>query len=117
VNERIARLNEVARAQSAAFRESFLGEEVEVLVENASGEEQEESPLAGYQHGRCERYFAVHFESQGEVLEAGALVRLRVERVMGERTFGAVVKDAMIAVIQRVTQASVKVEGRIWRCR
>jgi len=90
VNERIDMLRAMAMEYSQAFRASFVGETVEVLVERASSEEQEMEALAGYQHGRCERYFAVHFQSEG--LPCGALARVRVDRVTPTRTFGTLLE-------------------------
>jgi MiaB/RimO family radical SAM methylthiotransferase len=79
VNQRIERLRELSAAQSLEYRRGFLGEEVEVMVER-------DEALAGYQHGRCERYFAVHFGDAG--LAPGSAARVRVERVTGTHTFG-----------------------------
>jgi threonylcarbamoyladenosine tRNA methylthiotransferase MtaB len=90
VNERIERLGAMAMESSRAFRESFVGETVEVLVERASSEEREMELMAGYQHGRCERYFAVHFQSEG--LPPGTLARVRVDRVTPTRTFGTLLE-------------------------
>jgi threonylcarbamoyladenosine tRNA methylthiotransferase MtaB len=87
-NERIGLLREMAAKNSLAFRRRFVGEVVEVLVERNSAEEME--TLAGYQHGRCERYFAVHFASDG--MSAGTAARVRVERVTSTRTFGSLVE-------------------------
>jgi tRNA A37 methylthiotransferase MiaB len=72
------------------FRRPFIGQTVDVLVERPSGEERDLEALSGYQHGRCERYFAVHFQGSG--LAPGALARVRVERVTPTRTFGTVVE-------------------------
>ena len=86
VNERIGRLRERAAEHSLAFRQGFVGEMVELLVERPSAEEGDSEALAGYQHGRCERYFAVHFESDRP--RAGEAVRVKIERVTAGRTFG-----------------------------
>ena len=48
--------------------------------------------LAGFQHGRCERYFAVHFEADRP--RAGELLDVRIERVTAHRTIGAAIIDA-----------------------
>ena len=95
VNERIGLLRERAMTNSLAFRRRFLGDVVEVLVERNSAEEVES--LAGYQHGRCERYFPVHFEGsgfrvQGSELAAGTAARVRIDRVTATRTFGTLVE-------------------------
>jgi MiaB/RimO family radical SAM methylthiotransferase len=90
VNERIDRLRELSAQHSLEFRRPFIGQTVDVLVERPSGEERDLEALSGYQHGRCERYFAVHFQGSG--LAPGALARVRVERVTPTRTFGTVVE-------------------------
>jgi len=90
VNQRINRLQELSAAYSAEFRRQFLGEIVEVLVERPSTEEREMQTLAGYQHGRCERYFAVHFESSS--LAPGARAKVRIDRVTTTRTFGTLME-------------------------
>jgi threonylcarbamoyladenosine tRNA methylthiotransferase MtaB len=90
VNERINRLGELSVAYSLKFRRQFIGEVVEVLVERASGDEGEMQVLSGYQHGRCERYFSVHFESH-ELLP-GAKARVRIDRVTATRTFGTLME-------------------------
>lgn len=83
VNERIARLRILAEQQSFEFRSKFLREEAEVIVERG-----EEVDGAGrLRHGRCERYFPVHFEDPNA--RPGDLVRLRIERVTRSRTFGS----------------------------
>ena len=83
VNERIERLGALAEAQSLEFRRGFVGQEVEVLVER------DETPAAGLRHGRCERYFAVHFE--GDELSPGAAARVRLDRVTAAHTLGTLV--------------------------
>jgi threonylcarbamoyladenosine tRNA methylthiotransferase MtaB len=79
VNERIERLNEMAREYSLAFRQSFVGETVNLLVERRG----EDEPM---QHGRCERYFPVYFDSERDL--TGQSVTVRIERVNQKRTFG-----------------------------
>jgi threonylcarbamoyladenosine tRNA methylthiotransferase MtaB len=69
-----------AAACGFAFRSQFLGEQVEILVERTN------DPT--FQHGRCERYFDVHFEHPEPLTGRG--VRLRVDRVTPTRTFGSV---------------------------
>jgi len=86
VNHRIGLLRKETAAQNLRFRQSFLGQEVEVLVEGLSAQEQEGGVFAGLRHGRCERYFSVHFQAQG--MTTGQLARLRVERVTSRATFG-----------------------------
>jgi tRNA A37 methylthiotransferase MiaB len=90
VNQRIQHLQELSSVYSADFRRQFLGEAVEVLVERPSSEEREMQTLTGYQHGRCERYFAVHFE--GASLLPGARAQVRIDRVTATRTFGTLLE-------------------------
>jgi threonylcarbamoyladenosine tRNA methylthiotransferase MtaB len=90
VNQRIHHLRELTEANSLAFRTAFVGQAVEVLVERPSGEESDAQPLAGHQHGRCERHFAVHF--QGAALMPGTLARLRIDRVTPTHTFGTLLE-------------------------
>ena len=82
VNERIERLNLMAANYSLAFRESFVGEKVNLLVERRGKDE----PM---QHGRCERYFSVYFESERDL--TGKSVRVRIDRVHQKRTFGTLI--------------------------
>jgi threonylcarbamoyladenosine tRNA methylthiotransferase MtaB len=115
VNRRIERLLELSERQSLEFRRQFAGEEVEVLVEGHHVEglhpvgphpgplPQGEGGRAGRHasplptgegaqasmHGRCERYFDVHFQS--EPLPPGTPARVRVDRVTATHTSGTLV--------------------------
>lgn len=71
-------LRNLSEAQSLAFRRQFIGETMEVIVE--AGESN------GLRHGRCERYFSVHFPADGA--RAGDLLHVTVEEVLPERTVG-----------------------------
>jgi threonylcarbamoyladenosine tRNA methylthiotransferase MtaB len=82
VNQRIETLRQRAEQHSFAFRQQFLGGEVEVLTERPSASD---TDIAGYQHGRCERYFSVHFKSPRS---PGKLAKLRIDRVTPHRTLG-----------------------------
>jgi len=82
MNERIGLLTELASRHSLAFRESFIGQSVNVLVERRG----EDEPM---QHGRCERYFSVYFESEGEL--TGQSAKVRIDRVNQKRTFGTLI--------------------------
>jgi threonylcarbamoyladenosine tRNA methylthiotransferase MtaB len=87
VNQRIDFLRRQASAVSLDFRSTFIDQTVQVLVER-------ESSAAGsnLRHGRCERYFDVHFES--ETALAGDLVTLRIDRVTRTRTFATAISVA-----------------------
>jgi threonylcarbamoyladenosine tRNA methylthiotransferase MtaB len=79
VNERIDLLNDLAARYSVAFRQTFLGQTVNLLVERP----QEGEPM---QHGRCERYFPVYFDAPEPLI--GRSVDVRIDRVNQKRTFG-----------------------------
>src|SRR5207248_1893286 len=110
---RIDLLTNRAQQHSHDFRRQFIGQMVQVLVENSSlspSNLDHFSPVAAtpasplspmgvatqasqlqegrgeglIRHGRCERYFDVHFESESAC--AGDLVKLRVDRVTPQRT-------------------------------
>jgi threonylcarbamoyladenosine tRNA methylthiotransferase MtaB len=89
VNERIELLNQRAETHSLEFRKQFLGQTLEVLVERDL-----ESADLGFHHGRCERYFDVHFPRLAvpftERVRVGDAIQLRITRVAPGRTFGEV---------------------------
>jgi threonylcarbamoyladenosine tRNA methylthiotransferase MtaB len=89
VNERIDRLRELSTLHSVEFRRQFIAEAVQVLVERDTLEERQ-AAIVAHQHGRCERYFGVHFESAE--LEPGTPARVRIDRVTPTRTFGTLVR-------------------------
>jgi tRNA A37 methylthiotransferase MiaB len=90
VNEKIELLNERARNHGFVFRQSFIGQTVEVLVER-----EHEHFDNGIRHGRCERYFDVHFStlvpSLAKSVQTGDAIKLRITRVTPQRTWGEVV--------------------------
>jgi threonylcarbamoyladenosine tRNA methylthiotransferase MtaB len=79
-NQRLGLLYQRAEAHSLTFREKFIGEVLEVLVER------HERPAELQRHGRCERYFDVHFEAPHA--RPGDFARVRVDRVTPGRTHG-----------------------------
>jgi threonylcarbamoyladenosine tRNA methylthiotransferase MtaB len=79
VNDRILRLTQLADAHSFQFRQRFLGETVELLVEAGDGN-----------HGRCERYFDVTIPDAA--VRTGDFVRARVVSVTRDETLGEVVR-------------------------
>ncbi len=87
VNERIEMLNAMAREDSYVYRRGFLGQTVELLVEQPAAAARFET----LQQGRCERYFPVYFECDRP--RTGESVAVRVERVTRDRTFGALVGE------------------------
>ena len=90
VNERIETLRRAAEAHSFDYRRQFLGETVEVLVERDDTDEGVDRGAP--RHGRCERYFDVHFDHPSA--RPGDFLRLRIDRVTPRRTYGTVVGDA-----------------------
>ena len=65
------------------FREQFVGEECEILVENG-----------GFK-GRSERYFMVFVEKTGVDLRRGELVRVRLVENREDGVIGRVETDAI----------------------
>ena len=88
VNERINVLRGQAEAHSFEYRRQFAGQTVKLLVEQPSAAERDVPAMAGFQHGRCERYFAVHFETPRS--RVGELLEVRIDRVTAHRTVGTV---------------------------
>jgi threonylcarbamoyladenosine tRNA methylthiotransferase MtaB len=86
VGRRIDLLHQLADQFSYAFRRQFMGQNVQLLVERDGADS---APAAGIRirHGRCQRYFGVHFESAD--VATGDLVDVRIDRVTPERTLGA----------------------------
>jgi threonylcarbamoyladenosine tRNA methylthiotransferase MtaB len=80
--ERMRLLEDLSRDLSLAYRRQFEGQKARVLVERSRGGE--------VRHGRCERYFEVHFEAQ-EDLE-GRLVEVEVARVTAVRATGRLLR-------------------------
>jgi threonylcarbamoyladenosine tRNA methylthiotransferase MtaB len=87
-NERVRLLEQLSAGQSLAFRQQFVGRVVNVLVEQLPGADQAAAHGLQMRHGRCERYFAVHFEAQD--VQAGACVPVRIDHVTGQRTSGVI---------------------------
>jgi threonylcarbamoyladenosine tRNA methylthiotransferase MtaB len=82
VNERIDLLNARSRVHGFKFRRMFEGEQAQLLVEREARLDPD-----GIRHGRCERWFDVHFECD-EGVRTGQLVRVRIARVTPQRTWG-----------------------------
>jgi threonylcarbamoyladenosine tRNA methylthiotransferase MtaB len=86
VNERIERLRIIGQEQSLAFRSTFVGETVEVIVERDANEQADQTPV---RHGRCERYFSVELDNV--MAQPGDAVLASVAAVTAERTFGVAI--------------------------
>lgn len=82
------RIDELRRREiefSQTFRSTFIGQSVQLLVERDA---LQPPSFGNVRHGRCERYFDVHFG--GEAIETGDLVDVRIDRVTPTRTFGTI---------------------------
>jgi len=91
VGRRIDLLRRRAGAFSLDFRSTFVNQTVQLLVER------ERSTPGAWRHGRCQRYFDVHFENDSTAVGAAAtgdLVDVRIDRVTPTRTFGTLVSIA-----------------------
>ena len=83
--ERMRQLQSRADAFSLRFRQQFIGQTVELLVERDAHAPDPAAPLAS-PHGRSERYFDVHFDHPSA--RPGDFARVRVDRVTPQRTHG-----------------------------
>ena len=94
VRRRIETLRQRAGEHSLRFRRQFVGEIVQLLIER------DEAPADGGQqpppppHGRCERYFPVHFDPPGPRPRPGDFVRVRIDHVTPGRTHGTLLGPA-----------------------
>jgi threonylcarbamoyladenosine tRNA methylthiotransferase MtaB len=86
VNHRIDTLHQHADAYSHTFRQQFLGATVQLLVERPSPHD---PPTL--HHGRCERYFPVHFESSP--IFPGVPVQVRITHVTPHQTLGTLIAN------------------------
>jgi threonylcarbamoyladenosine tRNA methylthiotransferase MtaB len=84
VNRRIDHLTALARAHDYAFRQQFLGDVVELLVER----EEDDQHVSAMRHGRCERYFDVTIPAAG--VSTGDFVHARIVNVTPDATCGEV---------------------------
>ena len=90
VNQRIEVLRSRSEADSLAYRRQFVGEIAQVLVEREKDEvSRTASPTpadATLRHGRCERYFQIHFRDPAA--RPGDFAGVRIDHVQGEETMG-----------------------------
>ncbi len=89
--QRLAALRDRAAGHSLHFREGFLNQVVEILVETPGTDQ---PPDATLHHGRCERYFDVCFEDDS--VQPGDAVRLRVIGVAADQTWGQRVEPSLL---------------------
>jgi threonylcarbamoyladenosine tRNA methylthiotransferase MtaB len=85
---RIEQLRQLALDHCQAYRRQFAGETVQVLVERPDATARE----LGLAHGRCPRYFDVHFH--WPQARWGEPIDVRIDRITRTRTFGSVVATA-----------------------
>lgn len=92
VTDRMQQLERLNLDQSRIYREKLMGHTAEVLVERPGSSDTDDRGPAGapdaptVRHGRCERYFSVHFESPEDL--TGQLVKVKITRVTPYRTIG-----------------------------
>jgi threonylcarbamoyladenosine tRNA methylthiotransferase MtaB len=84
-NRRIDILRDRAAKFSLEFRSTFVNQTVQLLVEREAANARE-----AMRHGRCERYFDVHFDAANAI--AGDLAEVRIDRVTPTRTFGTLLR-------------------------
>lgn len=70
IKQRSQRLRDLEAELGYEFRQQFVGEKAEILVENNDGQCK----------GRSERYFMVELEKTGERIEKGELVRVKLTK-------------------------------------
>jgi len=98
VNQRIALLGELGNENSLAFRRQFIGDTVELLVEREVPENLKSQisnlrcPPTKFRHGRCPRYFDVHFAAD-KTIQTGDLVAVRIDQVYPDHTHGTLRKN------------------------
>lgn len=101
VDERMKLLRDRSAAHAEAFARQFIGETVGVLVERSKD--------PAVRHGRCERYFDVHFEDA--TVRPGDLVHVRIDRVTLGRVFGTVM-TGNDCTLRSAGEPLLTVEGR-----
>jgi len=80
-NQRMNHLAACGLAHNHEFRQSFLNETVQILVERQNN-------FDTLRHGRCERYFDIYFEDASA--NAGDALQVTIDRVTPYRTFARV---------------------------
>ncbi|MCC7349162.1 MAG: MiaB/RimO family radical SAM methylthiotransferase [Phycisphaerales bacterium] len=80
--QRLATLTRSADSHGFSFRQQFVGKTVELLVEQPRFD-------GPPNHGRCERYFEVHFDPAN--VRPGQAVKVQIENVTMNRTTGRIV--------------------------
>ena len=88
-HQRIEQLATLSKAHSATYRQQFIGETAEVLVEREKGDGNPSSRTCRRQPSvtaGASGIFQSHFD--GPEARAGDFVRVRIDRIDGESTFG-----------------------------
>lgn len=96
VHERMHRLAEVEQECSLAFRRRFIGELERMIVEDSKEPDHRVPGEHRIHHGRANRYFTIHFETNGphsgphdvNDVRTGDLVDVHIDRVTPTRTHG-----------------------------
>ncbi|MHC5110001.1 MAG: tRNA (N(6)-L-threonylcarbamoyladenosine(37)-C(2))-methylthiotransferase MtaB [Planctomycetota bacterium] len=89
VKERMRALATLESELSLAFRQQFVGHAERVLVERDPADWSQFK--MDVHHGRSDRYFEIHFESDD--VAPGDLLSVRIDRVTAPRTHGTVVRS------------------------
>ncbi len=85
-NQRVRLLEQLSADHSLTYRQQFVGRVVNVLVEQLPASAQLATAAGQIRHGRCERYFTVHFDAQN--VQTGACVPVRIDHVAQDKTQG-----------------------------
>jgi threonylcarbamoyladenosine tRNA methylthiotransferase MtaB len=88
VNQRIARLMELAAETSLEYRRSFVGQFATVVLERGSVQHDGGS----YRHGRTERYFPVLVADDGK-RAAGEELQVQIDHIEGSHTIGSIAAE------------------------
>jgi len=101
ITDRMDALEKFSLQQSLTYRQQFVGQTAEILVEHPGADESASSispsptpPLShssspAIRHGRCERYFSIHFEAPpGSPDLTGQLILLKITQATPHRTLG-----------------------------
>jgi len=87
VKDRMGTLRELEQQLALEYNRQFVGDTVRVIVEgNMTSDHSGSSGQTFLAHGRCDRYFEVHFESNNS--KPGDMVNVCLDRVTHRRVHG-----------------------------
>ena len=84
ITDRMNLLQDRCRQHSLTFRRQFVGQHVQLMVEHPSADQTRSAHINGLQHGRCERYFPVHFQAPTNL--TGQLLQVRITQATPTQT-------------------------------